>query len=130
MCRPDRMCCVACVRACVRVQVRIERALTRTRGCSYLPYVGMVTIVMNDYPTLKYALIGVLAERRLLLADVGLPPPSPIYPSLPAFWRGTPCQDRPLRARACLARKPTDGQCALFPIVNRTRPLFVLTNRE
>ncbi len=104
------------MRACVRVQVRIERALTRMRGCSYLPYVGMVTIVMNDYPTLKYALIGVLAERRLPLADVGLPPPSPIYPSLPAFWRGTPCQDRPLRARACLARKPTDGHCALFPI--------------
>ncbi len=29
-------------------------------ACSFLPYVGMVTIVMNDYPTLKYALIGVL----------------------------------------------------------------------
>lgn len=25
-----------------------------------LPHVGMVTIIMNDYPTLKYALIGVL----------------------------------------------------------------------
>jgi len=31
------------------------------RAKGYLPYVGMVTIVMNDYPTLKYALIGVLA---------------------------------------------------------------------
>ena len=28
--------------------------------CRYLPYVGMVTILMNDYPYLKYALIGVL----------------------------------------------------------------------
>jgi signal peptidase I len=27
----------------------------------YLPYVGMVTIVMNDYPYVKWALIGVLA---------------------------------------------------------------------
>jgi hypothetical protein len=26
----------------------------------YLPYVGMVTIIMNDYPYLKYALIGLL----------------------------------------------------------------------
>jgi signal peptidase len=31
------------------------------RAKGYLPMVGMVTIVMNDYPTLKYALIGVLA---------------------------------------------------------------------
>jgi len=26
----------------------------------YLPYIGMVTIVMNDYPWVKYLLIGVL----------------------------------------------------------------------
>ena len=26
----------------------------------YLPYVGMVTIVMNDHPWVKYLLIGVL----------------------------------------------------------------------
>ena len=25
-----------------------------------MPYVGMVTIIMNDYPALKYVLIGVL----------------------------------------------------------------------
>ena len=30
-------------------------------GCRFLPYVGQVTIIMNDYPYLKYALIGVLA---------------------------------------------------------------------
>ena len=29
-------------------------------GRRYLPYVGMVTIIMNDYPYLKYALIGLL----------------------------------------------------------------------
>ena len=27
----------------------------------YLPYVGMVTIIMNDYPYVKYLVIGVLA---------------------------------------------------------------------
>uniref|UniRef100_A0A7S0YZE4 Signal peptidase complex catalytic subunit SEC11 n=1 Tax=Hemiselmis tepida TaxID=464990 RepID=A0A7S0YZE4_9CRYP len=30
------------------------------RAMGYLPYVGMVTIIMNDYPYLKYALIGLL----------------------------------------------------------------------
>lgn len=30
------------------------------RAVGFLPYVGMVTIVMNDYPWFKYALIGVL----------------------------------------------------------------------
>jgi signal peptidase len=30
------------------------------RAVGYLPYVGMVTIIMNDYPYLKYALIGLL----------------------------------------------------------------------
>ncbi|KAL6055993.1 Signal peptidase complex catalytic subunit S11A [Balamuthia mandrillaris] len=30
----------------------------RTRG--FLPYVGMVTIIMNDYPYFKFLLIGVL----------------------------------------------------------------------
>eukprot|EP00951_Prasinocladus_malaysianus_P015828 scaffold122120_cov35-Prasinocladus_malaysianus.AAC.2 len=30
------------------------------RAVGYLPYVGMVTIVMNDYPYVKYLLIGVL----------------------------------------------------------------------
>jgi len=31
------------------------------RVIGFLPYVGQVTIIMNDYPALKYALIGVLA---------------------------------------------------------------------
>lgn len=30
-------------------------------NCRFLPYVGMVTIIMNDYPMLKYGLIAVLA---------------------------------------------------------------------
>ncbi len=28
--------------------------------CRYLPHVGRVTIIMNDYPMFKYALIAVL----------------------------------------------------------------------
>ncbi|KAG2488750.1 hypothetical protein HYH03_012748 [Edaphochlamys debaryana] len=31
------------------------------RAVGFLPSVGMVTIMMNDYPALKYALIGALA---------------------------------------------------------------------
>lgn len=30
------------------------------RAVGFLPYVGMVTILMNDYPWLKFALIGAL----------------------------------------------------------------------
>jgi len=30
------------------------------RAKGYLPLIGMVTIIMNDYPSLKYALIGVM----------------------------------------------------------------------
>jgi signal peptidase len=30
------------------------------RAVGYLPHVGRVTIIMNDYPYIKYALIGVL----------------------------------------------------------------------
>ena len=26
----------------------------------YLPYIGMVTIIMNDYPLLKYCLVGLM----------------------------------------------------------------------
>ena len=35
-----------------------EHILGRARGA--LPYVGMVTIVLNDYPALKYVLVGVM----------------------------------------------------------------------
>eukprot|EP00898_Chlorokybus_atmophyticus_P005169 jgi/Chlat1/5653/Chrsp37S05474 len=30
------------------------------RAVGYVPYVGMVTIIMNDYPMVKYVLIGIL----------------------------------------------------------------------
>ncbi|GMH35125.1 hypothetical protein BSKO_02993 [Bryopsis sp. KO-2023] len=30
------------------------------RAIGFFPYVGMVTIIMNDYPSVKYVLIGVL----------------------------------------------------------------------
>jgi len=35
-----------------------EHVIGRAKG--FLPYVGMVTIIMNDYPYLKFMLIGVL----------------------------------------------------------------------
>ncbi|XP_054439719.1 signal peptidase complex catalytic subunit SEC11C isoform X3 [Pteronotus mesoamericanus] len=36
----------------------------RARG--FLPYVGMVTIIMNDYPKFKYALLAVMGAYVLL----------------------------------------------------------------
>uniref|UniRef100_A0A6B2EFU3 Signal peptidase complex catalytic subunit SEC11 n=1 Tax=Phlebotomus kandelakii TaxID=1109342 RepID=A0A6B2EFU3_9DIPT len=36
----------------------------RARG--FLPYVGMITIYMNEYPNLKYAILGILALYVLL----------------------------------------------------------------
>jgi signal peptidase I len=39
------------------------------RAVGFLPHVGMVTIVMNDYPFLKYSVIGVLWVVCLLGLD-------------------------------------------------------------
>eukprot|EP00877_Chromochloris_zofingiensis_P012874 jgi/Chrzof1/7840/Cz02g38140.t1 len=39
------------------------------RAVGFLPYVGMVTIIMNDYPMLKYALIAALAILVLTSKD-------------------------------------------------------------
>lgn len=36
------------------------------RAKGFLPYVGMVTILMNEYPNLKYAILGILAIYVLL----------------------------------------------------------------
>lgn len=36
----------------------------RARG--FLPYVGMITIYMNEYPNLKYGILGLLAVYVLL----------------------------------------------------------------
>ena len=30
------------------------------RAKGYLPYIGMVTIIMNDYPMIKYILVGLM----------------------------------------------------------------------
>ena len=30
------------------------------RSRRYLPYIGMVTIIMNDYPLVKYALVALM----------------------------------------------------------------------
>jgi len=38
----------------------IGRPHVMGRAWAYMPYVGMMTIWMNDYPLLKYALIGLL----------------------------------------------------------------------
>jgi len=35
-----------------------EHVIGRAKG--YLPYIGMVTIIMNDYPIVKYVLVGVM----------------------------------------------------------------------
>jgi signal peptidase len=40
-----------------------EHIIGRVKG--YLPYVGMVTIIMNDYPMVKYFVIGILAIMTL-----------------------------------------------------------------
>jgi len=35
-----------------------QHVIGRAKG--YLPYIGMVTIIMNDYPLVKYALVGIM----------------------------------------------------------------------
>ena len=35
-----------------------EHVIGRAKG--YLPYIGMVTIIMNDYPAVKYVLVGLM----------------------------------------------------------------------
>ena len=44
-----------------------DHIMGRAKG--FLPYVGMVTIVMNDYPSLKYTVIGILGIMCLLGLD-------------------------------------------------------------
>jgi signal peptidase I len=39
------------------------------RAVAFLPRVGMVTIVMNDYPWVKYTVMGILAVVCLLGLD-------------------------------------------------------------
>ncbi|XP_003390276.1 PREDICTED: signal peptidase complex catalytic subunit SEC11C-like [Amphimedon queenslandica] len=44
--------------------VKRDEVVGRARG--FLPYIGMVTIIMNDYPKLKYLLLGGLAVFVIL----------------------------------------------------------------
>jgi hypothetical protein len=37
-----------------------QKPKIKTPKHSFLPHVGRVTIIMNDYPLVKYALIGIL----------------------------------------------------------------------
>uniref|UniRef100_H2YVB3 Signal peptidase complex catalytic subunit SEC11 n=1 Tax=Ciona savignyi TaxID=51511 RepID=H2YVB3_CIOSA len=41
-------------------QLWVEKQHVVGRARGFLPYVGMVTIIMNDYPKLKYAVLGLL----------------------------------------------------------------------
>lgn len=35
----------------------------------YMPYVGMITIILNDYPTVKYAVLGLMGFFVLIAKD-------------------------------------------------------------
>lgn len=45
---------------CTQAKRRYDPVPSCVCARSILPNVGMITIMMNDYPYLKYALIGVL----------------------------------------------------------------------
>eukprot|EP01064_Diplonema_japonicum_P007504 TRINITY_DN15129_c1_g1_i1.p1 TRINITY_DN15129_c1_g1~~TRINITY_DN15129_c1_g1_i1.p1 ORF type:complete len:216 (+),score=24.76 TRINITY_DN15129_c1_g1_i1:58-648(+) len=47
----------------------VEKRHILGRAKGYLPYVGMVTILMNDYPYLKFGLLGALAIVALTNRD-------------------------------------------------------------
>jgi signal peptidase I len=52
-----------------RGQRWLQRSHVMGRAWAFLPYVGMVTIVMNDYPWLKVTVIGALGLLCLLGFD-------------------------------------------------------------
>lgn len=52
-----------------RGQKWLNRKHIMGRAKAFVPYVGMVTIVMNDYPALKVAVIGLLGVLCLLGLD-------------------------------------------------------------
>uniref|UniRef100_F6X0N8 Signal peptidase complex catalytic subunit SEC11 n=2 Tax=Ciona intestinalis TaxID=7719 RepID=F6X0N8_CIOIN len=47
-------------------QLWVEKHHVVGRARGFVPYVGMVTIIMNDYPKLKYAVLGLLGLFVLL----------------------------------------------------------------
>ena len=52
-----------------RGQKWLEKRHIIGRVKGHVPYVGMVTIIMNDYPQLKYALLGGLAIMVLVTRE-------------------------------------------------------------
>lgn len=50
-------------------QVWLERSDIVGRARGFVPYVGMITILMNDYPKLKYVVLGVLGIFVLVHRD-------------------------------------------------------------
>ena len=49
---------VFALRAASQSWINKEHVIGRAKG--YLPYIGMVTIIMNDYPIVKYILVGLM----------------------------------------------------------------------
>ena len=47
-------------------QLWLERSDVIGRAKGFVPYIGMVTILMNDYPQLKYAVLGLLGLYVLI----------------------------------------------------------------
>ena len=60
------MCVCVCVCVCISFdrykpgQLWLKRKDILGRATGSLPYVGMVTIILNDYPMVKYILVGVM----------------------------------------------------------------------
>lgn len=50
-----------------RIWLHKEDLMGRIKG--YLPYLGYITIALNDYPMLKYVLIGLMALVVLTAKD-------------------------------------------------------------
>lgn len=50
-------------------QVWLERSDIVGRARGFVPYVGMITILMNDYPKLKYVVLGLLGIFVLVHRD-------------------------------------------------------------
>ncbi|KAM7534701.1 hypothetical protein Aperf_G00000106302 [Anoplocephala perfoliata] len=44
--------------------LELKHVMGKAKG--FLPYIGMVTIIMNDYPKLKYAVLGSLGAFMLI----------------------------------------------------------------
>lgn len=61
--RPEVAACCRLWKACSLKQLQILLL------CRYLPHAGIATIIMNDYPIAKYALIGMLGLFVLTSKD-------------------------------------------------------------